>query len=75
MRKTTEYRIPKEHASTAFEMIKPIIEKYVDELRFENSVFSVIPKPPFGIKEFGISCYTQGLKDAKQALNSKENKR
>lgn len=57
------FSIPKDEAEVTFERIKPYLDLYLKEQRFENDLIDT-RRSNFGLKQFGISAYMQGLTDA-----------
>ena len=62
-------KIPKENAKIIHERISVFLDKYIEEQKLQTKYFDRPFLNEFDIKALCYSCYTQGLSDAKEALN------
>lgn len=71
--KLKEVQIPKKLAEVAFEAVKDLLKEYHVQQKFSVNSLQDFPKGGnYDLKWLAISCYTQGLSDAKQVLTENE---
>lgn len=69
---TIKIEIPKENAKLIHERISVFLEMYNKEQALQTRFFDEPVKNEFDLKALCYSCYTQGLRDAQEAIkNSK----
>lgn len=66
--KTIIMKIPKDKAKLMHERILPFLDLFNDEQRIQTRFFKKPPRNEFDLLSLCYSCYSQGLRDAAEAL-------
>ena len=70
--KTIIMKIPRDKARLMHERILPFLDLYNDEQRIQTRYYENHPRNEFDLLSLCYSCYSQGLRDAAEALENQK---